>query len=90
MLGIVDLRSMGYYKIKKGILQQNLCKYYRFESVDTIYDKFNKFINALKKERWKCNERKYMSNREILDKYVDLDKSCLIDEEKKQVMYMLY
>ena len=24
MLGIMDLRSLGYYKIKQGILQQNL------------------------------------------------------------------
>ena len=36
------------------------------------------------------NERKYMSDREILDKYVDLDKSCLSGMEKKQVMDMLY
>ena len=28
MLGVVDLRSLGYYKIKQGILQQNLSKYY--------------------------------------------------------------
>ena len=35
-------------------------------------------------------ERKYMSHKEILDKYVDLDKLCLTDEEKKQVMGMLY
>ena len=28
MLGIVDLRSLGYYKIKQGILQQNLNKYH--------------------------------------------------------------
>ena len=27
MIGIVDLRSLGYYKIKQGILQQNLSKY---------------------------------------------------------------
>ena len=27
MLGILDLRSIGYYKIKQGILQQNLSKY---------------------------------------------------------------
>ena len=26
----------------------------------------------------------------MLDKYVNLDKSCLTDEEKKQVMNMLY
>ena len=31
-----------------------------------------------------------MSDREILDKYVDLDKSCLRNEEKKQFMDMLY
>ena len=31
-----------------------------------------------------------MSDRKILDKYVDLDKSCLTDTEKKQVMDMLY
>ena len=31
-----------------------------------------------------------MSDREILDKYVNLDKSCLSDLEKKQVMDMLY
>ena len=36
------------------------------------------------------DERKYMSDKEILDKYVDLDKSYLTDEEKKQVMDMLY
>ena len=30
MLGLVDLRLLGYYKIKQGILQQNLSKYYRF------------------------------------------------------------
>ena len=36
------------------------------------------------------DERKNMSNREVLDKYVDLEKSCLSDSEKKQVMDMLY
>ena len=30
-----------------------------------------------------------MSDKEILDKYVDLDKSCLPDKEKKQVTDML-
>ena len=31
-----------------------------------------------------------MSDREILDKYADLDKSCVTDIEKKQVIGMLY
>ena len=28
MLGILDLRFVGYYKINQGILQQNLSTYY--------------------------------------------------------------
>ena len=36
------------------------------------------------------NERKYMTDQEILDKYIDLKKSCLTKEEKKEVMEMLY
>ena len=51
MIGILDLRLMGYYKIKQGILQQNLGKYYKFESADIICEHFNRFINRLKKER---------------------------------------
>ena len=51
MLGIFDLRSTGYYNIKQGILQQNLSKYYRFESADILCEQFNKFINTMKKEK---------------------------------------
>ena len=49
MLGIVDLRSLGYYKIKQGILQQNLSKYYRCERADTLCEHFNKFIKHIEK-----------------------------------------
>ena len=102
MLGIVDLRSLGYYKIKQGIVQQNLSKYYRFERADTLCEYFNKFINTLKKERGQkepegkypwldpSDERKYMTDQKILDKYIDLEKSCLTEKEKKEVMEMLY
>ena len=102
MLGIVDLRSLGYCKMKQGILQQNLSEYHRFERADTLCEYFNKFINTLKKEReqkvpeenypWldSSDERKYMTDQEISDKYIDLEKSCLTEEEKKQVMEMLY
>ena len=30
-IGILDLRSFGYYKIKQGVLQQNLNKYYHLK-----------------------------------------------------------
>ena len=40
MLGILDLRSLGYYKIRQGILQQNLSKYHKFKRADTLSEYF--------------------------------------------------
>ena len=91
VLGIVDLRSLGYYKIKQGVLQQNLSYMYHFESASKVCDQFNRLINTLKREEEEegtCNmdkylwlddsvERKHMTEKEILDKYIDLDSSCL-------------
>ena len=69
----------GYYKKKQGISQQNLSKYYRFELADTLCEQFNKVINTSKKERreetkekYPSDERKYITDREILEKYIDL------------------
>ena len=41
MIGIWDLRSLGYYKIKHDMLQQNLGKHYHFESAEDACDQFN-------------------------------------------------
>ena len=96
VLGIIYLRSLGYYKIKQGTPQQNLSKYYRFKKANTLGKQFNKFINTLEKERQQeeskeeypwldpSYERKYMTDREILEKYIDLER------KKKEVMDMLY
>ena len=35
------------------------------------------------------DERKYMSEREMLEKHINLDNMCLSEEEKKEVMGML-
>ena len=101
MLGIIDLRSLGYYKIKQGVLQQNLSHIYHFESVHKVCDQFNRLINMLRKEErmesaerypWldDSDERKYMSDREILEKYINLDNSCLTKWEKKEVRSLIY
>ena len=102
MIGIVDIRSLGYYKIKQGILQQNLSKYYRFEEAGKLCKYFNKFIDTLKKDReqttsvdkypWLSpdDKRRNMTDREILEKYIDLGASCLNKEERLKVMDMLY
>ena len=81
-LGVIDLRSLGYFKIKQGVLQQKLSCMYHFESVNTVCNQFNRLINTLRKEEktdgtdkypWldDSDERKYMTDREILDKYID-------------------
>ena len=36
------------------------------------------------------DERKYMSDWEILKKYINLDNTCLTEEEKEEFMSMLY
>ena len=102
IIGIIDLRSLGYYKIKQGILQQNLSRYYRFERAEKLCEYFNKFVNTSKKEReqesledrypWLDleDDRRHMTDREILEKYINLNNSCLNKEEKMKVMDMLY
>ena len=94
MIGVVDLRSLGYYKIKQGILQQNLSRNYRFEKAEKLCEYFNKFVNKLKEEKeqkspkdkypWldPDDDRKHVTDREILEKYITLDNSCLNNEEK--------
>ena len=78
----MDLRSLGYYKIKQGVLQQNLSKYYEFELAEKLCDQYNNLINTLKKEQtidtgekypWleDSDERKHMTHREILEKYIN-------------------
>ena len=99
-IGILDLRSIGYYKTKQGVLQQNLSKYYEFKLAEKLCDQYN-LINTLKKEQsadlgekypWleDSDERKHMTDREILEKYINLDNTCLLEKEKKEVREMLY
>ena len=100
MIGIIDLRLLGYYKIKKRILQQSLSKYYRFEKAEKLCKYFNKFVNTLKKEREQRlpedkypgldpdDDQRHITDREILEKYINLDNSCL-NEEKIKVINML-
>ena len=49
-IGILDLRSLGYYKIKQGVLKQNLNKYYHFEEANKVCEEFNKMVETVKEE----------------------------------------
>ena len=74
---------------------------YHFESVNTVCDQFNRLINTSRKEEetsgkdkypWldDSDERKYMTDREILDKYIDLKSSCLTKWEKQMLRNLIY
>ena len=102
ILGIIDLKLLGYYKIKQGVLQQKLSCMYHFKSANEVGNQFNKLINTLKREEketcntdkylWldDSNERKHMTNGEILDKYIDLEDSCLTKWEKQKLKDIIY
>lgn len=100
-MGIVDIRSIGYYKIKHYTLQQELSKHYQFEDVVQLCNAYNKMKSdqydksRLKTETdskakdpypWLAPDaiRRNMSDREILEKYINLDDSCLNKTGKRK------
>ena len=100
-LGILHFRSLGYYKIQQGVIQQKLSRFYKIELAEEVYTQFNNLINTIRKEQkvytkekypWlnKSDERKKMSDEEILRKYINLDNVCWSRKEKGEVMDMLY
>ena len=107
-LGIVDIRSIGYYKIKHDTLQQGLSKHYEFENFINLCDSYNKMVTEKYNESKLYNDqndsiskdpypwlekddiRRHMTDREILEKYIRLDESCLSDSGKIKLLNMLY
>ena len=74
MIGVVDLRSLGFYKIKQKVLQEHLGKHYHFKLADDVCNQYNRFVNLMRKEEtsegkypWleDTDKRKYMMDREI-------------------------
>ena len=100
MMGVLDLRSLGFYKIKQEVLQEHLSRHYHFKLADDVCDQYTRLVNLMRKEEensegkflWldDTDKRKHMTDREILDKYVNLDNSCLTKAEKEQVRDLLY
>ena len=100
MIGVVDLRLLGFYKIKQEVLQEHLGRHYHFELADDICNQYNRFMNLMRKQEENSegmfpqledtDKRKYMSDREILDNFINLVNSCLTKIEKTQVRDLLY
>ena len=77
-------------------MQQKLSKYYKFELAEKVCDQYNNLIITLKKEQsidtgekypWldDSDERKNMTDREILEKYINLDNTCLTERERRKL-----
>ena len=64
-----------------------MSRYYRFEKAEKLCEYCNKFVNTLRKEREQKSltdeypwldpedERRHMTDREILEKYINLNNS---------------
>ena len=79
------------------MLQQNLSRFYKFEVVIQVCDQFNNLINTLKKEEkldtgekypWlvKMDERKYVTDRETLEK-IHKFRKYMFNRERKERHY---
>ena len=94
--------TLAYYKIKQGVLQQNLSCMYHFESANPVCHQFNILLNTLRKEEEetsgadKCpwldhsDERNHLTDREILDEYINLKDSYLTKWEKPKLRNLIY
>ena len=77
MIRILDIRSLGYYRVKQDVLQKHLGRHYHLKLAEDVCAQFNRCVNMLKKEEenpkekypWldDKDERKYMMDREILE-----------------------
>ena len=73
MMRIIDLRSLGFYKIKQEVLQEHLGRHYHFKLGDDVCDQYNRFMNLMRKEEensegkfpWleDTDEQKYMTEK---------------------------
>ena len=93
IIGILDISPLGYYKVNQDVLQKHLGEQYHFELAENVCDQFKGFVILLKKEEeipekypWldDKDKRKYMTDREILDKYSNLDDPYLTKGKRKK------
>ena len=56
MSGILDIRSLGYYKVKQEVLEKHLGRLYHSELAKDVCTQFNRFVNMLKKEEENSRE----------------------------------
>ena len=59
MLGVLDVGSLGYYKIKQGVFIQNLSECYHFEFAEKLCEEFNTLVNKMKNDEIVSEKDRY-------------------------------
>ena len=93
MMGTLDLRSLGFYKIKQEVLQEHLGRHYHFKLADDVCDQYNRFVNLMRKEEessegkflWldDTDKRKYDGQRNIGQ--IHESRQFMFDQDRKRV-----
>ena len=93
MMGIVDLRSLGFYKIKQEVLHEHLGRHYHFELADNVCNQYNRFVNLMRKEEessegkflWldDMDERKYMTGQRNIGQVCE-SRQLMFDQNRKK------
>ena len=52
----IDLRLLGFYKIKQEVLQEHLGKHYHFKLAEDVCNQYNRFVNLMRKEEENSEE----------------------------------
>ena len=53
MIVILDIRSLGYYKVKQDVLHKHLGEHYHFELAKDVCAQFNRFVKLAKEREGK-------------------------------------
>ena len=59
MIDNMSLKSIGYYRTEYGDLQQNIGRYFRFQSADVLYEQFIKFVTILQREKDETDDKTF-------------------------------
>ncbi len=101
-IGILDLRSMGFYKANAEDIENKLAQKYDFTCLYKLCQEFNNQITQTQQQREKSSKedpypwlepddwRRNKTDKEILDATIDLTKSKISNKEKKRVMQTIY
>ena len=97
VLGIADLRSMGYYMLLGSAITDSIARHHMFEDAEHLCEQYNGMVKSDKTKfsfdkgdpfPWLATDdwRRTATDHEILEKQIDLSKSHMSPKEKVKIM----